>query len=56
MAFQSEVVKIDQFLSRRRMHEAQRDTQGDKIIRDFTKMIDQSGRHRDEFPTNPPRR
>ncbi|MDV6033275.1 MAG: glycosyltransferase [Phycisphaera sp. RhM] len=42
MAYRCEVKKLDRFLSRRRMHDAQRDTQGAKIIRDFSKMIDQS--------------
>ncbi|MEO1524573.1 MAG: glycosyltransferase family 2 protein [Planctomycetota bacterium] len=42
MAYRCEVKKIDDFLSQRRMHDAQRDTQGEKIVRDFTKMIDQS--------------
>lgn len=42
MAYRCEVKKLNQFLSKRRIHDAQRDTQGEKIIRDFTKMIDQS--------------
>ena len=42
MAFRCEVKKLDQFLSQRRMHEAQRDTQGTKIVRDYSQMIDQS--------------
>lgn len=42
MAYRAEVKKLDDFLSQRRMHDAQRDTQGPKIIRDFSKMIDQS--------------
>ena len=42
MAYRTRVLKIDDFLSQRRMHDAQRDTQGPKIIRDFCKMIDQS--------------
>lgn len=42
MAFRTDVKKLDAFLSQRRMHDAQRDTQGAKIIRDFTRMIDQS--------------
>ncbi len=42
MAFRTEVQKIDRFLSRRRMHDAQRDTQGAKIVRDYCQMIDQS--------------
>lgn len=42
MAFRTEVLKIDQYLSSRRMHDAQRDTQAVKIVRDYGKMIDQS--------------
>ena len=42
MAFRTKVNKIQDFLSQRRMHDAQRDTHGDRIVRDFTKMIDQS--------------
>lgn len=42
MAFRTEVLKLDQFLSQRRMHSAQRDTQGAKIIRDYCRMIDES--------------
>ncbi len=42
MAYRCQVKKLDGFLSQRRMHDAQRDTHGDRIIRDFTKMIDQS--------------
>lgn len=42
MAFRTEVIKLDEFLSMRRMHDAQRDTQADKIVRDYTKMILQS--------------
>ena len=42
MAFRTGVQKLDQFLSQRRMHDAQRDTQGAKIIRDYCQMIDQS--------------
>lgn len=42
MAYRTKVHKINDFLSQRRMHDAQRDTQGAKIIRDFCKMIDQS--------------
>ena len=42
MAYRCGVQKLDGFLSQRRMHDAQRDTQGEKIIRDYSKMIDQS--------------
>jgi glycosyltransferase involved in cell wall biosynthesis len=42
MAFRTEVRKIDQYLSQRRVHGEQRDTQGAKIIRDYSRMIDQS--------------
>lgn len=42
MAFRAQVVKIDQFLSQRRIHGTQRDTQAAKIFRDYNKMIEQS--------------
>ena len=42
MAYRCEVKKLDQFLSQRRMHDAQRDNHGERIIRDYCKMIDQS--------------
>ena len=42
MAFRTSVMKIDHYLSSRRMHDAQRDTQAAKIVRDYGKMIDQS--------------
>jgi len=42
MWFRTKVKKVDQFWSMRRMHDAQRDTQGHRIIRDYCKMIDQS--------------
>lgn len=42
MAYRTQVRKIDEYLSQRRMHEAQRDTQGEKIIRSYCQMIDQS--------------
>ena len=42
MAFRTDVQKIDEYLSQRRMHDAQRDTQGARIIRDYSQMIDQS--------------
>lgn len=42
MAFRTDVVKLDDFLSQRRMHEAQRDTQKAKIVRDYRQMVEQS--------------
>lgn len=42
MAFRTEVRKVDQYLSQRRMHDAQRDTNGAKIIESYCQMIDQS--------------
>ncbi len=42
MAFRTRVVKVDSFLSQRRLHGEQRDTQAVKIARDFCRMIDQS--------------
>jgi len=42
MAFSSEVRKIDGVLATRRIHGSQRDMQGESIIRDYSKMIDQS--------------
>lgn len=42
MAFRTQVQKIDQYLSQRRMHDAQRDNQGAKIIASYCQMIDQS--------------
>lgn len=42
MAYRTDVQKIDEYLSQRRMHDAQRDTQGAKIIRDYSLMIDRS--------------
>jgi glycosyltransferase involved in cell wall biosynthesis len=42
MAFRTEVRKVDAYLSERRVHGAQRDTQTRQIIRDYTRMIDQS--------------
>jgi hypothetical protein len=42
MAFRTTVRKIDHYLSSRRMHNAQRDTQATKIVRDYAKMIEQS--------------
>ncbi|MEZ5942734.1 MAG: glycosyltransferase family 2 protein [Planctomycetaceae bacterium] len=42
MAFRTEVLKVDEFLSQRRMHDEQRDTQGKKIIDCYTQMVQQS--------------
>jgi glycosyltransferase involved in cell wall biosynthesis len=42
MAFRTEVRKIDQYLSQRRMHDAQRDNHGDRIVDSYCRMIDQS--------------
>lgn len=42
MAFRTQVIKLDEFLSARRMHDEQRDTQKAKIVRDYTQMIRQS--------------
>lgn len=42
MAFRTRVRKLDVFLSQRRLHGEQRDTQAAKIARDFGRMIDQS--------------
>ena len=42
IAFRTNVSKIDEYLSERRIHDAQRDTQAAKISRDYCKMIDQS--------------
>jgi len=42
MAFRTEVRKVDSYLSQRRIHDEQRDTQIAKIARDFARMIDQS--------------
>lgn len=42
MAFRTQVKKQDVYFSQRRVHDAQRDTQGAKIIRDYGLMIDQS--------------
>lgn len=40
MALQHPARKIDRLLAQRSMHEAQRDTQGARIVRDYTGMID----------------
>ncbi|MBS0201604.1 MAG: glycosyltransferase [Planctomycetes bacterium] len=42
MAFRTQVKKIDVFLSQRRLHGEQRDTQAARISRDFALMIEQS--------------
>lgn len=42
MAFRTDVLKIDEYLSQRRMHDAQRDTQCERIVRDYIQMIRQS--------------
>ena len=42
MAFRTRVKKLDVFLSQRRIHGKQRDTQAAQITRDYAKMIDQS--------------
>lgn len=42
MAFRTEVRKLDEYLSQRRVHAAQRDVQAAKIARDYARMIEQS--------------
>jgi glycosyltransferase involved in cell wall biosynthesis len=42
MAFRTEVRRLDDYLSQRRMHAEQRDTQTGKIVRDYVLMIEQS--------------
>lgn len=42
MAFRTRVLKIDEFLSARRVHSAQRDVQAKRIARDYARMIEQS--------------
>jgi hypothetical protein len=42
MAFRTKVQKLDSFLATRRMHGEQRDRHSRRIIRDYTKMIEQS--------------
>ncbi len=42
MAFRTTVKKVDHYFSQRRMHGEQRDRQATKIIRDYSRMIDQS--------------
>jgi len=40
MALQHPALKIDRLMAQRSMHEAQRDTQGQKILRDYSGMVD----------------
>ena len=42
IAFRTRVLKIDRYLSQRRIHDAQRDTQSAKIVHDYARMIEQS--------------
>ena len=42
MAFRTEVRKLDEYLSQRRLHGAQRDVQAARILRDYSRMIEQS--------------
>jgi glycosyltransferase involved in cell wall biosynthesis len=42
MAFRTKLRKLDEYLSQRRVHAEQRDTQAAKIARDYAKMIEQS--------------
>jgi glycosyltransferase involved in cell wall biosynthesis len=42
MAFRTDVRKVDEYLSQRRVHGAQRDVQAARILRDYSKMIEQS--------------
>ncbi len=42
MAFRTKVKKIDTYLSLRRVHSSQRDTQSARIAKDYARMIDQS--------------
>ena len=42
MAFRTKVCKLDEFLSQRRVHGAQRDLQARNIVRDYARMIEQS--------------
>jgi hypothetical protein len=51
MAFRTEVRKVDEYLSQRRIHDEQRDTQVRKIVRDYTQMIDQSPDIRQASPS-----
>jgi len=39
MALSGRALKIDRFISKRRMHGEQRDVHGDRILRDYSKMI-----------------
>jgi hypothetical protein len=40
MALKSPAVKIDRLMAQRSMHEAQRDKQGARIVRDYSRAID----------------
>lgn len=40
MALKGRALKIDRFVSKRRMHGEQRDVHGDRILRDYSQMID----------------
>ncbi|MBI3866663.1 MAG: glycosyltransferase [Planctomycetia bacterium] len=42
MAFRTEVRKLDEYLSQRRVHDAQRDVHAARIVRDYDLMIEQS--------------
>ena len=42
LMFRTHVLKVDEFWSQRRIHDAQRDTQVAKIVRDYTGMLSQS--------------
>lgn len=41
MAFRAGARKIDRLMAGRTMHEAQRDKHGDRIVRDFSRMLDE---------------
>ncbi|MDD5544341.1 MAG: glycosyltransferase family 2 protein [Acidobacteriia bacterium] len=43
MAFQANAKKIDETLAARRVHPGQRDTHGDRIVRDYCRMIETLG-------------
>jgi len=40
LALSGSALKIDRFIAKRRMHGEQRDVHGDRILRDYSKMID----------------
>jgi glycosyltransferase involved in cell wall biosynthesis len=42
MAFRTQVMKLDDYLSQRRIHDEQRDTQAGRVLGDYRKMIEQS--------------